>query len=221
MRRMIKTSIFKKVVVAFAGSLLCVFAIFHLAGNLLLLVSAEAFNRYSEVLISNPFIYLAEILLLLIVLTHIFLGLRLQLENYRARPQKYQLRKHSGHSATFASSTMPYTGTILLVYLFFHIWHLKFGAYYGITYDGIEIRDIQRLVIEYFANPLTVGLYLIAMAAFGVHLSHGFWSIFQTIGFNHVKYTAMLKRNSIIFGVVMTIGFSILPIWAYLLGVAS
>jgi len=217
---MIETSIFKKVMVGLAGLLLCVFAIFHLAGNLLLLVSAEAFNRYSEVLISNPFIYLVEILLLLIVLAHVYLGLRLQLENYRARPEKYQLRKHSGHGATFASSTMPYTGTILLVYLIFHIWHLKFGAYYGVTYDGVEVRDLQRLVIEYFADPLSVGLYLVAMVAFGVHLSHGFWSIFQSIGFNHVKYTAMLKRNSLIFGIVMTIGFSTLPIWAYLQGVA-
>lgn len=220
MRKMIETSIFKKLIVASAGFLLILFAIFHLAGNMLMLVSAQAFNQYSAGLIANPFIYPIEIALLLVILTHVILALRLQLENRRARPERYKVRKRTGHGSTLASSTMSYTGTILLTYLIFHIWQLKFGPIYMVTYNGVEIRDLQRLVLEYFSNPVNVVLYVIAMSAFGVHLSHGFWSVFQSVGFNHVKYTPILKLCAVGFGSIMSIGFSILPIWAYVQGSA-
>ncbi|MFQ5543403.1 MAG: succinate dehydrogenase cytochrome b subunit [Nitrospiria bacterium] len=218
---MINISIIKKQITGFAGLLLCVFAISHLAGNLLMLVSLEVFNRYAHALISNPFIYGIELALFFIFLIHMILAMRLQMENRNARPEKYAMRKKTGRGATFASSTMLLSGLTLLVYLIFHIWHLKFGPEYRVSYDGVGMRDLSRLVLEYFANPLMVGFYVIAMAAFGMHLSHGFWSVFQSFGFSHAKYTLRLRHASIVFGVLMFIGFSILPIWAYLKGVQS
>ncbi|MFQ5579453.1 MAG: succinate dehydrogenase cytochrome b subunit [Nitrospiria bacterium] len=216
---MLKTSIIKKQITGLAGFLLCGFALSHLTGNLLLLVSAEVFNRYAHALISNPFIYGIELTLFFIFLIHMMLAMHLQRKNRAARPEKYVMRKRTGRGATISSSSMAYTGTILLVYLIFHIWHLKFGPDYRVSYNGVEMRDLYKLVLEYFANPLSVGLYVLAMAAFGSHLSHGFWSIFQSIGFSHAKYTVTLRRLSIGFGIMMTIGFSILPIWAHLKGV--
>jgi len=216
---MLKTSIIKKQITGVAGLLLCVFAVSHLAGNFLLLVSAEAFNRYAHTLISNPFIYGVEFALLFIFLIHMILAMRLQRENRAARPERYFMRKRTGRGATLGSSTMLLSGTTLLVYLVFHILHLKYGPHYSVSYNGVEMRDLYRLVLEYFENPLSVGFYVLAMAAFGTHLSHGFWSAFQSIGFSHTKYTVTLKRASIVFGIVMTIGFSILPIWAHMKGI--
>ena len=203
------------------GLLLCGFAVSHLAGNFLLLVSAEAFNTYAYTLTSSPLIYVAEAGLLAIFLTHMFLALKLQKENNDARPEKYYMRKHTGRGATFASSTMIYTGIILFIYLIFHIWHMKFGPHYDVTYNGVEMRDLYKLVIEYFANPLSVFFYVFAMTAFGVHLSHGFWSAFQSFGFNHPTYTPLLKKASVGFGILMTVGFSIFPIWAFVTGGAQ
>lgn len=216
---MIHISIIKKQITGSAGLLLCLFAISHLAGNLLMLVSSEAFNRYAHALTSNPFIYGIELALLFVFLIHLGLVMRLQWENRSARPEKYAMRKRTGRGATLASSTMAFSGITLLVYLVFHIMHLKFGPDYRVSYDGIEIRDLSRLVVEYFGNPVTVGFYVLAMTAFGMHLSHGFWSAFQSFGFSHAKYTVKLRRLSIVFGILMSIGFSILPLWAYLKGV--
>ena len=213
------TSIIKKQITGFAGLLLCLFAVSHLAGNLLIFVSPEVFNRYAYALISNPFIYGIELTLLLVFFLHIFMAVYLWKENRAARPEKYIMRKRTGRGATLASSTMFLSGLTLLVYLIFHILHLKFGADYRISYDGLELRDLSRLVIEYFENPLTVGFYVLAMSAFGMHLSHGFWSAFQSFGFSHAKYTVKLRNASIAFGILMAIGFSILPIWAHMKGV--
>lgn len=217
---MIKTSIIKKQITGLAGLLLCLFAIIHLAGNLLMLLSAEAFNRYAHALVSNPFIYGVELALLFILLIHLGLTLRLQWENRAARPLKYTMRKTTGRGATHASSSMIYTGITLLVYLIFHIWHFKYGPNYPVSYNGMEMRDLDRLIREHFQPVLNVGFYLLAMMAFGVHLSHGFWSAFQSFGFSHARYTRKLKRASIVFGIAMSIGFSILPLWAHIKGVS-
>ncbi len=216
---MINISIIKKQITGFAGLLLCAFAIAHLAGNLLILVSGEAFNRYAHALISNPFIYGVELALLIVFFIHMILAMRLRRENRAARPEKYMMRKRTGRGATLASSSMTYTGVIFLVYLVFHVWHIKYGPHYNVSYDGLEVRDLYRLILEYFDHPLRVGLYILAMAAFGTHLSHGFWSAFHSFGFSHVKYTMKLRRVAIVFGVLMSIGFSILPIWAHMKGV--
>lgn len=184
-----------------------------------MLVSAEAFNRYAHSLISIPFINGIELVLLIIFLIHMTLAIRLQWENRAARPQKYHMRKRTGRGATLASSSMTYTGGTLLVYLVFHIWQLKYGPSYHVSYNGLEMRDLNRLLLEYFAHPVNVGFYVLAMSAFGIHLSHGFWSAFQSFGLSHAKYTVKLRRASIVFGVLMSIGFSILPFWAHLQGV--
>ena len=219
MLKMVKSSVVKKQIMGLSGLLLCGFAVSHLAGNLLIIVSAKAFNSYANALTTNPFIYLAEAGLLAIFLTHMFLGIKLQIENRAARPDKYYSRKHSGRGATFSSSTMAYTGITLMVYLIFHIWHLKYGTHYTVVYEGVEMRDLSKLLLEYFSNPLSVLFYIVGMSAFGIHISHGFWSAFQSLGFNHAKYTVIMQRTAKAFGFFIALGFSIIPIWAYLQGV--
>lgn len=214
----LRSSIVKKQLMGLTGLLLCGFLVSHLAGNMLIFCGAQSFNSYAHALITNPFIYAAEAALALVFLAHIGLAIRLTIENNQARPAKYFMKQATGRGATFASSTMPYTGFIILLFLVFHIWHFKFGAYYSVTYDDVEMRDLYRLLVEYFANPLAVIWYLFSMLCLGLHVSHGFWSAFQSIGFSHPKYTPCLRTLAKLYAVVITIGFSSLPIYLYLQG---
>ena len=214
----VTSSIVKKQLMGVTGLLLCGFLLGHLAGNLLILVGPEAFNRYAHALITNPFIYVAEAGLAAIFLAHIGLAIRLTIENKIARGQGYYMKQATGSGATFASSTMPITGMIILLFLVFHIWHFKFGPYYTATYGGVEMRDLYKLLVEYFSNPLAVIWYLFCMVALGIHVSHGLWSATQSIGFNHPKYTPVIRIASKLYAVAMTVGFGLLPIYCYLQG---
>ncbi len=212
-------SVTKKQVMGLTGLLLCGFALSHLLGNTLLIVGSDAFNKYSHALVSNPLIYLAEAILGAIFLAHIGLAVKLILENRAARPVPYAYpRKASGRGATFASSTMPLTGIITLIFVIIHIRGLKFGAYYETEVGGIVMRDIYKLTMEYFQDPLHVLLYLFAVLSLGVHTSHGFWSAFQSMGFNHPKYYLKLRRASYAFGALIGLGFSALAIFCYIKG---
>lgn len=214
----VNSSIMKKQMMGVTGLMLCGFLVTHLAGNSLIYVSPEAFNTYAHKLVTNPAIYVAEAILALIFLSHIFMGIRLTIENKKARPVSYAMKVPTGRGATIASSTMPYTGMIILIFLILHIWQFKFGPYYSVTYGDTEMRDLYRLLIEYFRNPLAVVWYIFAMVALGIHVSHGFWSAFQSLGFEHPKYTPCIKTFSKIFAVVIALGFMSFPIYCYLQG---
>jgi succinate dehydrogenase / fumarate reductase cytochrome b subunit len=154
----------------------------------------------------------------LLALKHIGLAIKLTIENKMARPVKYYMTQATGRGSTFASSSMPVTGLIILVFVVLHILQFKFGAYYEETYDGVVMRDLYRLLIEFYQNPLNVAWYIFSMACVAVHVSHGFWSAFQSIGFNHPKYTPLLKCLAKLFALVVFCGFSSLPIYCYVQG---
>ncbi len=215
----LNSSIVKKQIMGITGLLLCGFLVSHVITNSLIYVDARLFNIAAHALISNPLIYLAEAILATIFLTHIVLATKLTIENYKARPQKYYMKKRTGRGATFASNTMPYTGLIILIFLILHLINFKFGPVYEVTYDGVTMRDLARLEMEYFASPLSVSWYVFAVAALGIHVSHGFWSAFQSLGFNHPKYNGAIKIIAKVYGVAMFVGYAALPIFCYLQGV--
>lgn len=211
-------SVTKKQIMGVTGLLLCGFVLSHLLGNLLLVVSSDAFNKYSYTLTSNPLIYLAELILGLIFVTHIVLAIKLTAENRAARPIQYYMRKHSGRGSTFASSTMTYTGIITFVFLVLHLINLKFGSHYETEVNGVVMRDMYRTTIEYFQNPLHVLFYIVCVTSLGVHVSHGFWSGFQSLGLNHPTYMPKIKFVAGVFGVLVAVGFSALSIFCYFQG---
>lgn len=212
------SSVMKKQAMGITGLLLCGFLISHLAGNCLIYVGPEAFNTYAHKLVTNPLIYVAEAVLALIFLSHIGLAAKLTIENKIARPTNYYMKQPTGRGSTLASSTMPITGLIILVFLVLHIIQFKFGPYYEATYEGVVMRDLYRLLIEYFSSPIAVVWYIFCMAALGLHVSHGFWSAFQSIGFNHPKYTPVLKVLAKFYAFFVFVGFSALPIYCYMQG---
>lgn len=201
---LLNSSIGKKIWVACAGLLLCGFLIAHLGGNLFLLVGEEAFNHYAESLEHNPLILPAEIVLAALFLGHILISLHLKHKNRKARPVRYEVSSDKG-ARTWGSRTMTYSGIVLLAFLIVHIRTFKFGE---------ESRGLFQLVMTAFQNKAYALFYVLAMAALGLHLSHGFQSAFQTLGVNHPRYTPWIKKSGLAFALLIAGGFAILPVWA-------
>lgn len=214
-----RSSIGRKHLVAITGLLLCGFLVGHLSGNFLLLVGPDAFNLYGYKLFSlGAGLYVIETGLLLVFLVHLYLAMRLQVENYKARG-KYQTKKWTGRGTTIMSATMPYTGLVLLVFIILHLKNLKFGTHYETTVDGVVMRDLYRTTMEYFRDPVAVIWYAVAMICAALHTAHGFASAFQSLGLNFPKYYPKIKIISYLYAILVGGGFAFLSTWAYFKGV--
>ncbi|WP_054031091.1 succinate dehydrogenase cytochrome b subunit [Desulfatitalea tepidiphila] len=199
------SSIGKKLMMALTGFCFCLFLAVHLAGNLTLFGGREMFNSYAAHLHAlGVLLLVGEWVLLLFALVHIVTGLTLFYQNIKARPNRYAVNKSAG-GRTIGSATMPYTGVLLLAFIVFHLINFHF-----VDKTQTTIFDI---VSQAFASPMYVGIYVIAMIVAAVHVSHGFWSAFQTVGANHPKYMPMIRTLSIVFALVVGFGFGILPIF--------
>jgi succinate dehydrogenase / fumarate reductase, cytochrome b subunit len=214
-----RSSIGRKQLVAFTGLLLCGFLVSHLTGNLLLMVSSDAFNLYAHRLFQlGGLLYVIEAGLALVFMLHLGLAIKLNLENWKARG-KYQKKSSTGRGTTFMSQTMWLTGLVLLVFLILHLRNLKFGTYYTTVVDGIEMRDLTRTTMEYFQNMTNVIWYVFAMVCAAMHTAHGFASAFQSMGWNHGKYFRFVKRLSYVYATLVGGGFAFLSVWCHLKGV--
>jgi succinate dehydrogenase / fumarate reductase cytochrome b subunit len=202
----LESSIGKKITVALAGLLLCGFLITHLAGNLFLFVGSSAFNRYAEILESNPLLPLAEGGLVVLFLIHIALSVRARLANMAARPAAYEVYKGKG-ARTPGSSTMAVSGSLILLFVIIHVATIKYRL------GGSKGPDLFGHVTGWFANPFYAGFYVLALIGVGLHLSHGVQSAFQTLGVNHPRYTPLIKKLGLAFAAVVALAFASMPIY--------
>ncbi|MCY4644896.1 MAG: succinate dehydrogenase cytochrome b subunit [Bacteriovoracales bacterium] len=217
----LRSSVGKKQIMALTGLLLCGFLPAHLAGNFLLLISREAFNTYAHTLISHPLIYGAEAVLAALFLSHIGLGLKLTVENSKARPVRYHLKRPTGRGETLASKTMIYTGLWTLVFLVIHLFNFRLNPSLTkekVVHGGIEMSDLYGLVMTHFQSLEWTIYYVVSTLFLGLHLSHGLASAFQSLGLHHPSYTPPLKKLSVIYAVAMTAGFSAVALFCHFKG---
>ncbi len=199
------SSVGKKLLMAVTGLCFCGFLAAHLGGNLSIYGGKAMFNSYAEHLHSlGVLLTIAEWGLLIFAVIHVLTGLTLFYQNYRARPVRYRVDKRAG-GRTLGSATMPYTGIVLLLFVVFHLINFHF-----VDKTDTTIYDI---VSRAFDSVLYVIVYIVAMVVAAIHVSHGFWSAFQTIGANHPKYMPIIRTLSLVFALVIGIGFGILPIF--------
>jgi succinate dehydrogenase / fumarate reductase cytochrome b subunit len=202
---LVLSSIGKKLVMALTGLFFCSFLAVHLAGNLTLFAGAHAFDSYAEHLHSlGPVLAVAEPGMLLFALVHVSTGLFLFFQNLRARPARYAMNRAAG-GRTPGSRTMPYTGLILLAFVVYHLLEFHFvdkGS-----------RTIYEIVSQAFSNPAVAGIYVLAMIAAGLHVSHGFWSAFQTLGASHPRYTPLIRATGLLFSLAVGLGFGSIPLY--------
>lgn len=203
--RFIWSSIGKKLLMALTGLSFCGFLIVHLTGNLTVYISPDALVAYSVKLHSiGPLLTLAELSLLLLALVHILTGVILFYQNQMARPKKYAVKKNAG-GRTIGSATGPYTGVLLLIFIVIHLLNFHFA-------DKTD-RNIFQIVAATFSNPGYVVMYVAAMIVAAIHVSHGLWSAFQSLGASHPKYTPLIKKAGILYSLLIAVGFGALPIY--------
>lgn len=211
------TTIAKKILMALTGLFLVVFVIIHMVGNLQFVFgTAEAFNTYSHTLTVTlrPIVNTIRFFLALAFLLHIWNGISIALDNSRARPVKYRKTGSAGDPSkkTLSSTTMIYTGLVLLVFLVIHLKTFALGSHHTVMVNGVAMTDLYRAVEEVFHSPIYAYGYIFAMLLLGFHLRHGFWSAFQSLGTNHPKYSGIIYTIGIIIAVVVAFGFLSVPV---------
>jgi succinate dehydrogenase / fumarate reductase cytochrome b subunit len=195
------SSVGKKTVMATSGVLLSVFLLIHLAGNSTMFFGRDTFNSYAEHLHGLGFLLrLFEAGLLTVFLLHILLGLLLYIENLRARPVRYIVTKSRG-GRTPGSRTMPYTGLLVLVFLLVHLNNFQ-------TIDGVPPSNAVKAVLS---QPGYTNFYWLAILSLALHISHGWWSMFQSLGLNNKSYDRLLRIGALIFSIVTGTIFILIP----------
>lgn len=213
----------RKILTGITGVLLVGFIIAHLAGNLTLLLGDPApFNAYTKGLYDfGPLLLVAEIGLGLTFVLHAIVGITIYLRKRKARKQGYAVYASKGGPSkqSLASRTMIWTGLVLLVFLVIHVIQFRFGPNisqgFVTTVDGQEARDLYRLVVETFRNIWWVIFYVGVMLLLGFHLRHGVWSALQSLGAMKPRFTPAIYTLALILGILLAVGFLILPIWIY------
>lgn len=214
----LKSQVGRKILTGITGIGLMIFIIGHLAGNLTLFGSADAFNEYTYALESmGVLLYIVEAGLAFFFLLHAYIGISIWWNRRKARPEGYEEYQTKGGPShqSWASKSMIFTGIVLLVFLVIHIDTFKFGETATVVNDGTQMRNLQALVVETFQNPIYAFGYTIVMILLGFHLKHGFWSAFTSLTMKHKKYSAVIYTVGIVFAILMAVGFLFIPLYIY------
>jgi succinate dehydrogenase / fumarate reductase cytochrome b subunit len=184
-----QSTVGKKILMAASGGILFAFVMVHMLGNLQVYLGPEVLNAYAKFLKSSmELLWAARLILLATIATHITMMFQLWQINQKSRPQRYAVQKAT--TSSYASRTMYISGPILFFFIVYHLAHLTTGA----AHPAFSHDDVYRNVILGFRQPVAFGAYVIAMSLLGFHLIHGVWSMFQTLGVAHPKYTPMLRN---------------------------
>ncbi len=203
----------KKAVMAVTGVVLFGFIIGHMAGNLQFFLGPDALNGYAEKLRENmALLWAVRIALLVAAILHIASSVSLARTKNAARPVGY-VRKQSVGS-TYSSRTMYWSGPIVLAFLIYHLLHLTTGTVHP---NFQHLRAYENLIVG-FSNPVVAIAYIVAVILLGMHLYHGIWSMFQSLGAAHPRYTPKLKTFAKIAAGAIVLGFISVPI-AILMGI--
>ena len=200
-----RSSVGKKSIMAASGLLLSLFLLTHLLGNSVSFLGRDAFNAYAEKLHSlGGLVYVFEIGLLTLFLIHIITGIILYVENLQARPSRYSVNTAEG-GRSWGSRTMPYTGALIFVFIIVHLLNFHF------TVKSLAVADLVRGLLS---RPPLALFYIVSLLAVALHLSHGAWSLFQSIGFNHEKYNGVLLKGALAFSILVGTVFILIPVLA-------
>lgn len=222
MSSFMKSSIGRKVLVSLSGLFLIVFLLVHLAVNLLLIFddTGALFNEAAHFMATNPAIKIMEPVLALGFLVHIAYALIVTLKNYMARPARYN-KRNSQETGGWPSRNMFFLGSTIFIFLIIHIWNFFWKMRFAgdplldhILVNGAEMENSYNLVATLFKTSyIYSSLYILGAIALGLHLSHGFWSAFHTIGLNNNMWMSRLRSVATIYAVIIAVGFSIIPIY--------
>lgn len=222
------TSLGHKLVMSLTGLFLMLFLLVHMTMNATLMLNdvelfgrfwgeGELFNAGAHFMISNPLVRVMEPLLAAGFILHIVYATIITLRNRRFRPQGYAMQ--GGNRLTsWSSKNMYILGFLILAFLGVHLmnffWAFRYGEMPTLVQDGVTMDDSYSVVAGLFkSSVLYCLLYIAAAILLGLHLSHGFWSAFQTVGWNNRKWIDRLRWVAIVYSVVVAGGFAVIPLY--------
>jgi succinate dehydrogenase / fumarate reductase cytochrome b subunit len=211
----------KKVVMAVTGFVLFGFVLTHMVANLQVFLppgsdGVHALDRYAEHLRAlPPLLWGTRIVLLVSVIMHIVAAVQLaRLNKLEARTSRYV--KYTPIASNYASRTMIWSGPIIFVYIIYHLLDLTFGK----VNPGFEPGMAYHNLVASFQQPVVAVFYIVANIFLAMHIYHGVWSMFQTLGVSHPRYTPLLKKASALFAILIGAGFCSVPL-AVLTGIVK
>ena len=207
----------QKAIMAVTGAILFLFVIFHMIGNLQVFEGPEQINFYGFALRRFPeVLWGVRFVLLLAVVLHIWSSVKLGARKLKARPVAYAKRQNT--VSDYASRTMYWSGPIILAFVIYHILHLTVGAVHPQS-TFIE-GDVYHNLVSGFQVWYVSAWYIFSMILLGLHIRHGAWSMFQSLGMNHPRHTPILKKLAAVVAVVIVAGYISIPI-SILLGIVK
>ena len=208
---------------AATGLFLCIFLIVHLSANCILLLpeetAREMYNSYSTTLRESPLIKIVAYLLYLSIILHVVYALAITIRNRKAKPQRYAVN-NAKENSSWTSQNMGLIGTMILLFIVVHLanfWaRIKLGLGESPGFDSSGNVDVYEVTYSLFQNIYYVTFYTLLMIPLGLHLHHGLKSGFKTLGFHHKKGLRVLAKISLIYAIIMAVGFGIIPFVVYL-----
>ncbi len=221
-----RSTIGKKVIMAVTGVIWIGFVTFHMYGNLKVFGGPAYFNEYAEGLreFGSPIfghshlLWVARLALIGSIVLHVWSAYSLNNRNLATRTTKYI--KHTKLRDNAATKTMIYGGTAILLFIIFHLMHFTWGIP-GIHPDFVWDDAYHNLVVGFQSYGYVPAiLYIIAMVFLALHLYHGTWSMFQTLGLNNKTYTQAIRALAWAISIIVPVGFIIVPL-AVMFGIVS
>ena len=215
--RSTRSTIALKMLMAVSGIIFILFVLLHMYGNLKAFAGHDAYNTYAEHLrtIGEPMLpysgllWVIRAVLVVSLVVHVYAAVTLWRRAGSARTVKYQVKKNAASS--FSSRFMRWGGLTLLVFIVWHLLNFTIGK---VNVSGGATNDPYNLLVDSFDVWWLTLIYLVAMAALGLHLHHGVWSAAQTLGLtNNAKARRNAKTLGWILAVVIAGGFSLVPLF--------
>ncbi len=213
----IGSTVGRKVVMAVTGAILIGFVFVHMIGNMQLYLGPEALNHYAVFLrtfLHGAGIWIFRAVMLTAVVLHVWAATTLTLDSWAARPQGYRLWEPK--ESTYASRTLRWGGVLLALFIVYHLLHFTVGSAHPDFREG----DVYHNVVAGFQVWYASAIYIAAMIALGLHLDHGLWSLFQTLGLQHPRYKRYIRLFAHGFALLIVLGNISFPI-AVLTGVVK
>ena len=194
---------------AISGTILFLFVIGHMLGNLQVFEGPDKLNAYGRFLHDIPeILWAVRIVLIASVVLHIWASVELALRKNAARPVAYARRENVASS--YASRTMYWSGPIILAFVIYPLLHLTAG----VVHPGGEFvpADVYHNAVAGFQVWYVSAWYVFSMILLAFHIRHGAWSMFQSLGINHPRHTPMLKKAAAVFAIVIAAGYISIPV---------
>lgn len=210
---LIKSSIGRKFVQSISGLFMVLFLLFHMSMNLVLIFSYDAYNFIAnEILGANWWAIIGTGVIALGFVVHIIYAVILTLQNRKARGSD-RYASASKTPVAWSSKNMFVLGVFILLFLIVHLYQFWYNMQFKelLQLPGAR-EDSAQLVTEVLSNGWVLAIYIVAFAALWLHLTHGFWSALQTIGWNNTKWMKRIKVIGNIFATIICLGFMIVAI---------